>query len=112
MCMLFLLRIYVLVFQTIGKMTKMTENLADSLHEMTLKYSYDSDTLCKKLNKLRDKNYYENVFSWDMQKVPTDSEKNSTIVFDKTIDKIRRTLEKGLPIVTNENGLELFNLHK
>lgn len=82
--------------------------LIDGTREMALEYSDDDNVLRTKLNTLRNKNYYENVFSWDVRKASKGSEEITT----GFIDRIRGELQKELPIVTYQNGLELFNLHK
>lgn len=101
----------------------MADNLADShctndalaiaidgTRKMKLESSIMDDTQQKIYNQLRDNNFYENVFSWDMKNVSTNSE--NVILEFKTIDKFRKSLQKQMEMVTFENGMEIFNLYK
>lgn len=66
-------------------------------------------TVQEQLRRLKDDEYYENVFSWDMKKASITNDKE--IEF-KTLDKFRKTLDEESQRVVFQNGLEQFRVYK
>lgn len=91
--------------------TDAVENIiVDGTRQMILlEDGVDDETLKRKLIYLRDLNYFENVFSWDMKEASKSC--GTTSIEFKTIEEFREMLQEQ-ELVTLENGLELFSLHK
>lgn len=82
----------------------------DGMQQIKLEDGMIDNSRQKIYNKLQNKSYYENVFTWDMRNALKNSE--NVIVEFKTIDKIRKSLQNSMEMVTYDNEMELFSLHK